>query len=294
MVNAFDIPTRQSFLSEMVGKGPDLANAIAVNSSCFNGARVVGPALAGMFLALAGPGVCFFVNGLTYLAVIAALWAMDVPKRALPQHRQRLWGGLREGLTYAWDSPPIRTLLMLIGTFNLAGMAEQTLMPVIAKVLADNDEGAIGVLFAAAGMGAFAAALFLVSRQSVTALHKWMAMAAGVYGLAMIAFSFANNLWSAAIFLIITGFALLLMTAGANTLLQTIVDEDKRGRVVSLYTTMVTGLAPVGGLLAGMAADWLGAPITLRFTGCICLCLALAFALRLPVFAYQMEKTPPA
>jgi MFS family permease len=278
--NAFDIPTRQSFLSEMVGKGPDLANAIAINSSVFNGARVVGPALAGLFLELTSPGVCFLVNGLTYLAVIFALRAMDVPARTLPKTSQRLLGGLREGLVYAWKTPAIRTLLLLIGTFNLAGMAETTLLPVIAKAVLDGDQGTLGLLFAAAGVGAFAAALFLASRQNVMALGKWMAIAPTLYGLAMVVFSFATTLWAAALLLCVSGFALLLLTAGANTLLQTNVDEDKRGRVVSLYTTMVTGLAPIGGLLAGLVAEQMGAPLTLRVTGLLCLGLALPFALK--------------
>jgi MFS family permease len=277
LANAFDIPTRQSFLSELVGKGPDLANAIALNSSVFNGARLVGPALAGLLLALTGPGVCFLTNAVTYLAVLSALRAMRLPARQRPPARGRLFGGLREGLVYAYRSTPIRSLLILIGVFNMAGMAETTLLPIVTTAILHGAAGALGFLSAAAGTGALAAALFLASRRSVLDLDRWIAAAPVLFGSALVAFSFANTLWAAALLLTTTGFALLLMTAAANTVLQTIVDEDKRGRVVSLYSMMVTGLAPVGGLIAGLVADRIGAPYTLRIAGVCCLAASAAF-----------------
>jgi len=278
LANAFDIPTRQSLLSEMVGKGSDLANAIALNSSIFNGARLVGPALAAFVLALTSPGVCFLVNAASYLAVLGALWAMQFPKRDWPSNSSPFLRGLREGLVYAWKSRPIRSLLVLIGLFNMAGMAETTLLPVITTAVFHGEGSLLAFLFAAAGVGGFSAALFLASRRNVQDLGKWIIAAPPVFGLSMVAFSFANNLWSAALLLVATGFALLLITAAANTILQTIVEEDKRGRVVSLYTMMVTGLAPVGGLLAGLLADRLGAPFTLRLAGLGCLAVSATFA----------------
>jgi len=281
-VNAFDIPTRQSFLSEMVGKGESLANAIALNSSVFNGARIVGPALAGLLLALTSTGVCFVVNGLSYLAVLAALLAMRLPPRARPAVHGHLLDGVREGLAYAWRSAPIRSLLVLIGLFNMAGMAESTLLPIIATAVLKGDAPTLGLLTAAAGLGAFTAAVYLALRRSVCGLDRWMVATPALYGLGLMTFSFTSTSWAAALLLVVTGFALLLMTAGANTLLQTLTDEDKRGRVVSLYTTMVTGLAPVGGLLAGFLADIFGAPLTLRVTGFACLAGAAVFALRFP------------
>ena len=280
LANAFDIPTRQSFLSELVGKGPDLANAIAINSSVFNGARLLGPALAGLLLALTSPGVCFLTNAVSYLAVLAALGAMRLPARALPVGRGRLFSGLREGLAYAWRSAPIRTLLLLIGVFNMAGMAETTLLPIVTTAILHGAAEALGFLSAAAGLGAFTAALFLASRRSVPDLDRWIAAAPVLFGSALVAFSFANTMWAAALLLTTTGFALLLMTAAANTVLQTIVHEDKRGRIVSLYSMMVTGLAPVGGLLAGLVADRMGAAWTLRIAGLCCLAASVPFAVQ--------------
>jgi MFS family permease len=278
--NACDIPTRQSFLSELVGKGPDLANAIAINSSVFNGARLVGPALAGLLLALTSPGVCFLANGASYLAVLAALAAMQLSPRQRLANPTPLLSGLREGLRYAWRSEPIRSLLLLIGFFNMAGMAETTLLPIITTAVLNGEAPTLGFLSAAAGMGAFAAAIFLVTRRSVLDLARWIALTPPAYGLAMLSFSFASSMWAAALLLTATGFALLLMTAAANTVLQTIVDEDKRGRVVSLYTMMVTGLAPVGGLLAGLTAEHVGGPLTLRLAGLCCLAASVPVVLR--------------
>jgi MFS family permease len=282
VLNAFDIPARQSFLSELVGKGDDLANAIALNSSVFNGARLVGPALAGLLLALTGPGVCFVANALSYLAVLAALGAMRLPRRERPARRGRLLGGVGEGLAYAWRSPPIRSLLVLIGLFNMAGMAETTLLPVVATRALAGGSATLALLSAAAGLGAFAAAVLLAARRSVRGLERWVVAAAGVFGPGMIAFSFTGSTWAAALLLGVTGFTLLLLTAAANTLLQTLVAEDKRGRVVSLYTMMVTGLAPVGGLLAGLLADRIGAAAALRLAGVLCVSAWAAFAVRMP------------
>jgi MFS family permease len=276
-VNAFDIPTRQSFLSELVEDRADLPNAIALNSSVFNGARLVGPALAGIVLLLTSPGICFLANAASYLAVLTALFAVRLPGRRLPA-QMRLLGGVREGLVYAWRSVPIRSLLLLIGLFNMAGMAQTTLLPVISTVVLEGDAGVLGLLSASAGVGALTAALFLAWRRSVRGLGRWIIMAPALFGMGLVTFSLAHTLWTSALLLAATGFALLLMTAGANTLLQILADEDKRGRVLSLYTTAVTGLAPVGGLLAGLVAEQVGAALTLRLTGLACLAGAAVFA----------------
>jgi MFS family permease len=270
-INAFDIPTRQSFLSELVGKGEDLANAIALNSSVFNGARLIGPTLAGILLSLTSAGVCFAFNGVSYLAVLAALLAMRLPQRRHLPARGRLLGAVAEGVAYAWKNLPIRSLLVLIGLFNMAGMAETILLPVISTTVLHGDATTLALLSAAAGVGALLAALFLASRQSGHDLGKWIVAAPALFGLGMVAFSSVRNLWVSALFLTTTGFALLLTTAAANTALQTLVEDDKRGRVMSLYTMAVTGLAPVGGLIAGLLADWVGAADTLRLAGLTCL-----------------------
>jgi MFS family permease len=258
-VNAFDGPTRQSFLSELVGKGEDLANAIALNSSVFNGARLIGPALAGILLSVTGAGVCFVLNGVSYLAVLAALLAMRLRRRQRLPARGKLLGGVGEGIADAWRNVPIRSLLVLIGLFNMAGMAETTLLPVIATAVVHGDATTLALLSAAAGIGAFAAALFLASRRRGHNLGNWIVAASALFGLGMVAFSFASNLWISAVFLTTTGFALLLTTAAANTVLQSLAEDDKRGRLMSLYTMAVTGLAPVGGLSAGLLANWIGA-----------------------------------
>ena len=285
--NAFDIPTRQSFLSELVGKGPDLANAIALNSSVFNGARLVGPALAGLLLALTSPGVCFLANGAQlpgghhWPPCCYAHARGAANGRAAPATPGRLISGLREGLAYAWRSPPIRSLLLLIGVFNMAGMAETTLLPIITTAVLDGAAPTLEFPFGRCRDGSICRwPLFLASRRSVPDLAKWIALAPAAFGLAVVAFSFANSLWAAALLLTATGFALLLMTAAANTVLQSIVEEDKRGRVVSFYTMMVTGLAPIGGLFAGFLADGIGAPLALRLAGLGCLVEAIPFALQ--------------
>ncbi|HMF15876.1 MAG TPA: MFS transporter, partial [Gemmataceae bacterium] len=281
-INALDMPTRQTFLSELVGKGDILANAIAVNSSVFNGARLVGPALAGLVLYWTNSGVCFLINGCSYLAVLLALCAMRLP-RPQPQHAPgHLLSKITEGLAYAWRSTPIRSLLLLIGLFNIAGMAEMTLLPVIASNILHGNASTLALLSASAGAGAFAAAVLLASRRSVAGLSKWIVAAPVVFGLALVSFSLAGTLWASVLLLTATGFSLLLMTASANTILQTTVADDKRGRIMSLYTMAVTGLAPVGGLLAGLLADRVGAAVTLRLAGLACLAGALVFALRFP------------
>ena len=205
---------------------------------------------------------------------------MHLPPHAAGPARRGLWSDLKEGLTYAWRSRSIRSLLFLIGVFNMAGMAETTLLPIVATAVLHGDAATLALLSAAAGLGAFVAALFLASRRDVGELDRWITLAPVCHGVALLGFSFASNLVAAALLLSATGFALLLMTAGANTILQTIAPEDKRGRVVSLYTTMVTGLAPVGGLVAGLLADQVGTGYTLRIFGLACLGVAVIRAIR--------------
>ncbi len=218
MINAVDIPARQSFLRELVGTGDDLANAIAVNSSVYNGARLVGPALAGIVLFWTSSGICFLINGFSYLAVLAALLLMNLPPWRRQPARVPFLRGVREGLAYAWRTAPIRSLLLLIGLFNMAGMAEITLLPVIASAVLHGDASTLALLSAAAGAGAFAAAVLLATRRSVLGLDRWIIMAPVAFGLGLLAFSFAGTLWAAALLLTTTGFSLLLMTAAANTI----------------------------------------------------------------------------
>jgi MFS family permease len=281
VVNALDIPSRQSFLREMVPRREDLPNAIALNSSVWNGARLVGPTLAGVLLLLTSPGVCFLINGLSYLTVIAALLAMRLPPQQRSQARRPILGGVGEGLAYAWRCGPIRSLLLLIGLFQMAGMAQSALLPVISSVVLGGDASTLGLLTACGGAGALAAAVFLAARRSLLGLGRWIVGATVAFGLGLVTFSFAGSFWAAAPLLAVTGWSLLLLTAGANTILQTMVEEDKRGRVLSLYTLAVTGLSPVGGLVGGLLADQVGAPLTLCLAGLACLAAALTFSLRI-------------
>jgi MFS family permease len=285
VVNAFDIPGRQSFLGEIVPRQENLANAIALNSAVWNAARLVGPALAGLLLLVTNAGVCFLVNGLSYLAVLAALLAMRVPARQVRPPAGPVFGGVREGLAYAWNFRPIRSLLLLIALFQMAGMAQTTLLPVIATAVVGGDASTLGLLAAAGGLGSLTAAVSLAARRSVQGLGRWIAASTVVFGGALVAISFARSVGPAALLLSAIGFSLLLLTAGANTIMQTLVAEDKRGRILGLYTMAVTGLSPLGGLLAGVLADQVGAPITLRLAGLGCLATLIAFAVRLPRLA---------
>lgn len=281
VVTAFDTPARQVFLSEIVPRREDLANAIALNSTVWNAARLVGPMLAGLMLLATSPGVCFLVNGLSYLAVLAALLVMRLPASHSSPVRGPLLGKIWEGLIYAWRVQPIRSLLLIIAMFQMAGLSLTTLLPILANSFDAGNASTLGFLMASTGLGALGAAVFLTLRRSLAGLGRWIAAATLVFGIGLLGVSFAGNVWVAAPLLACTGFALLLLTAGANTLMQTIVAEDKRGRVLSLYTMAVTGLSPVGGLLAGLLADEVGAFLTLRLASLACLVSSVVFAFRL-------------
>ncbi len=282
VVDAFDIPARQFLMTEMVGTSDDLANAIALNSSIFNAARLVGPALAGALLAWTSPGVCFLVNGISFIAVLVALWAMDLPSTSLERKHRRLLAGIGEGFTYAWESGPIKAVLLLAALVSMTATASSTLLPLVATSMLHGDSKTLGILTAATGAGALVGTLLLASRKSVVGLGKWIAGAPALFGLGLAAFSCASSLWSSALFLAIAGFALLLLMAASNTVLQTIVDADKRGRVMSLFTMAVNGLAPIGGLLAGLLAYSAGAAVTLRVAGAASIAGSLLFVLHYP------------
>jgi MFS family permease len=278
IVNAFDMPARQSFLNEMIERREDLSNAIALNSSMFNGARLIGPALAGLVLAATSAGICFLLNALSFLAVLAALLAMQVKPRSNHQLSRNLREGLREGFAYAFGFAPIRALLLLVAWVSLLSMSYSTLLPVFATDELQGGAYTLGLLTSAAGIGALAGALLLASRKTVLGLGRWIMAMPAVLGGAMIGFSWVHALLPAMFFVLIAGFALMMQMASTNTVLQTIVDEDKRGRVMSLYTMSFMGLAPLGSLLAGYLADQMGAPLTVRFAGIGCIAGSVVFA----------------
>ncbi|HKI36543.1 MAG TPA: MFS transporter [Gemmataceae bacterium] len=284
VVNVFDMTARQAFYTEMLDRREDLANAIALNSTMVNGSRLVGPALAGLLLAETSAGVCFLVNGLSYLAVLAALLAMRLNPRPRERSRGRVLAGLREGIGYAFGFAPIRAILLLLSLVSLMGMSYSVLLPIFARDVLGGGAYTYGLLGAASGVGALAGALRLAARHSVLGLGRWIAVMPALFGAALIAFSFSRTLWLSLPLLAVAGFAMMVHMAASNTVLQTIVDEDKRGRVMSLYTMAFLGTAPLGSLLAGWLADvnLIGAQNTVRLGGACCAVGSLLFAAQLP------------
>jgi MFS family permease len=289
IVNAFDMPARQAFLVELVAGQENLANAIALNSSMVNAARLVGPALAGLLLSQTSAGVCFLVNALSFLAVLAGLLAMRVPRSARQRHRVPLSAGLREGLVYAFGFAPIRAILLLVALVSLVGLSYTVLLPVFAIEVLGGGPDTLGFLSAAAGVGALASALVLAARRSVVGLGRWIALAPGGFGLGLIALSFSRSLWLSLLLLVFNGFAVMMHLAASNTVVQTIVEEDKRGRVMSLYILAFMGVSPFGSLLAGYGAEVLGAPGMVRIAGVCCITGSVLFTLALPALRERVR-----
>jgi MFS family permease len=281
VVNGFDIPTRQAFVVDMVGK-EDLMNAIALNSSMFNGARIVGPAIAGILVASIGEGWCFFVNGVSYVAVIAGLLMMRVPERKKSPVTASPLARIAEGFRYTAGTRPIASLLLLLGLVSLAGMPYAVLMPIFADRVLHGGARVLGILMSASGFGALLGALSLAFRRGVTGLGRWVAVSAAGFGAALIAFSFSHSLWFSAALLIPVGYALMLEMASSNTLIQAMVPDELRGRVMAVYSMMFMGMAPIGALLAGFSAHAFGAAETVAAGGVLCIAGAAAFAWKLP------------
>lgn len=282
VVHAFDMPTRQAFVMEMVEDRADLANAIALNSSMVNAARLLGPSIAGVLIAAVGEGTCFLINGLSYLPVIAALLAMSFKARDSKPRALQVWQGLKDGIVYAASFTPIRAILLLLALVSLMGMPYVVLMPVFAKDVLHGGPHTLGFLMGGSGMGALGGALYLASRRTVLGLGKKMALASGLFGIGLIAFSLSRVLWISLLLMLIVGFGQMVEMASSNTVLQTIVDDDKRGRVMSLFAMAFMGMAPFGSLLAGFLASRIGAPGTLLVGGAACLLGAAIFWRRLP------------
>ena len=282
VINAFDMPTRQSFIVEIVDKPEDLGNAIALNSFMFNGARLVGPAIAGILIGFLGEGICFLINGLSFVGIIMALLAIKVPEREKAAHTSRLWHDLKEGYSYAFGFAPIRYILLQLGLMSFMGMSYAVLMPIFAKDILHGGPHTLGFLMAASGIGALTGSVYLASRQTILGLGRLIAYASVIFGMGIIAFSFSKILIVSLSMMFLTGFGMIVQIASANTILQSIVEEDKRGRVMSIYTTAIIGMAPIGNLFAGALASLIGAPNTLILSGSACIIGSLLFALKLP------------
>ncbi len=282
IINAFDIPIRQSFLLEMIENREDLGNAIALNSSMFNGARLVGPAVAGVMIAAIGEGPCFLLNSISYIAVILALAAMKIPRRHIEKSSGGVFTGFAEGARYAFGFLPIRNILLLLALVSVMGLPYSVLMPIFARDILGGGPHTLGFLMSATGVGALSGALLLASRKSVRGLGKWISNATITFGLGLIAFSFSRILTLSILLLFVVGFGMMVQMASSNTILQTIVDDDKRGRIMSFYTMAFMGMAPLGSLLAGSFASTIGAPYTLLIGGVVCIAGAAYFASQLP------------
>lgn len=271
VINAFDMPARQSFLVEMVEGREDLSSAIALNSSIVNMARLLGPSLAGLVIAWKGEGFCFLADGVSYLAVIASLLLMHVtPAEAARREQPSMLRELREGWSYVSSSASLRTILLLFAIVSLMGMPYTTLMPVFASVVLHGGAHTLGFLMGAAGCGALGAALWLAMRKNVLGLGRVIGLSAAIFGLALAAFSFSRIFWLSMALLFIAGFGMILEMSSSNTVIQTIVNDQMRGRVMSYYAMAFVGMAPFGSLMAGALAHWIGAAHTLLLTGLCC------------------------
>lgn len=288
VVNAFDIPGRQSFLVDMVGKD-DLMNAIALNSSMFNGARVIGPAIAGILVAKIGEGWCFFANAVSYIAVIIGLLLMrvDSPARALLASPLE---HMMEGFRFVNRTAPIRALLLLLGLVSLVGMPYVVLMPIFADRILHGGARGLGILMGATGVGALLGALTLAFREGVKGLGRWVAWCSAGFGASLVVFALSHSFWISVILLLPVGYTIMLQMACSNTLIQVMVPDALRGRVMAVYSMMFMGMAPVGALLGGALADRLGAPFTVAIGGLASVAAACWFGLHLPKIRVEARR----
>jgi MFS family permease len=281
-INAFDTPARQAFVVEMVERREDLANAIALNSSMVNAARLLGPSIAGILIAAVGEGMCFLLDSISYLAVIASLLAMKITPRETKATTAHVLDRLKEGFNYTFGFAPIRAILLLIALISLMGVPHMVLMPVFARDVLHGGPHTFGFLMAASGVGALGGAMYLASRNTVLGLGKIMALTGSLFGLGLIAFSLSHWFVVSLLLMLLTGAGMMVHMASSNTVLQTIVEDDKRGRVMSFYTMAFFGMVPFGSLLAGALANQMGAPHTVMIGGIACLVGSILFARKLP------------
>jgi len=280
IVNAFDVPGRQAFIVEMVGK-EDLMNAIALNSSMFNGARIIGPAIAGIVVAKIGEGWCFFADAVSYIAVIVGLLMMHVA----PRVRRPMGSPLEhviEGFRFVRETAPIRALLLLLGLVSLVAMPYTVLMPVFADRILHGGARGLGVLMGATGVGALLGALTLATKTGVHGLGRWVMFSCGGFGVFLVAFALSTHFWISTTLLVPVGFCMMLQMSSSNTLIQAMVPDHLRGRVMSVYSMMFMGMGPIGALTAGAIADRMGAPVAVITGAFVCVGGAAIFGLRLP------------
>lgn len=282
-VNALDIPARQSFVISMLEDQNDLGNAIALNSAMFNGARFVGPSLAGILIALVGEGICFLINGISYVAVIAALLSMKIPQAALDKKHKNILHDLKEGFNYAYGFKPIRFILLLLALTSFMGMPYAVLMPAFVRDILHGGPHTLGFLMSAAGAGALMGAIYLAARKSILGLGRIIPLSAGIFGAGLIGFAISRSTWFSLLLMVVIGFGVMVLVASCNTMLQTLVDNDKRGRVMSFFTVAFMGMAPLGSLMAGTLAELISISSTIIMGGIFCIAGAVVFSRQLTV-----------
>lgn len=280
--NAFDVPSRQSFVIDMVGKKEDLGNAIALNSMMFNMARLIGPSVAGIMLVSTSEGICFLLNAISYIFVIISLLMMRLNIDYAKKRKSEILKELKEGWTYTFGFPPIKHIIILLAIVNLTGMSYSVLMPVFAKEVLHGGSHTYGFLMGSAGFGALLGALYLASRETVLKLGRIIPAATILFGASLIVLSFSRLFLISLLLMVFVGMGLMLQTASSNTILQTITEDDKRGRVMSFYTMAIMGTAPFGSLLAGGSAKVIGTPYTILIGGIFSIIGAMFFLSKLP------------
>jgi len=289
LINAFDMPGRQSFMVKMVEDKADLSNAIAINSSMVNVARLAGPSLAGLIIAASNEGWCFTIDGVSYIAVIVSLLLMRVRRDAVERTSDTMAAQLREGWTYVSGFAPIRDILLLFALISLMGWPFMVLMPIFAAQVLHGGPHTLGFLMGSVGVGSLICALSMAARRSVRGLTKMLPIAAAAFGAGLIGFGLSHGLWLSLLLMLVTGFGMMQGLTASNTILQTLVDERMRGRVMSYYTMAFVGMAPFGSLLAGALAHAIGAPRTVVFSGLACLAGSLWFWSRLKSIRAKMR-----
>lgn len=275
--NAFDVPVRQSLVVELVEDKEDISNAIALNSTIFNGAKLVGPSLAGILITVTSIGVCFLINAVSFLFVIASILMMREVPHVKKEVKSGMVSNLKEGWNYTFGFPPIRNVILLLISVNLFGIMFILLMPVIAKEQLAGDSATFGMLMASSGVGAMIAAIYLASRKTVKGLARMIYKAISICGVALLLLAYSTNAYISSVLMVIAGFGMMLSTASGNSVIQTLADDDKRGRVMSYYSLAFLGTAPIAAIISGWAADLIGVDNTIMLSGVIVLITGFLF-----------------
>ncbi|MBF0499067.1 MAG: MFS transporter [Candidatus Riflebacteria bacterium] len=286
IVNAFDMPTRHSFVIELVGK-EDLANAIALNSAMFNSARTIGPAIAGILVATIGEGWCFLINAASFLAVIVALLFMDTKNLPRLATTRSALAEILDGFRFTVGNPPLRNMMTLLVVNSVFGLLYAVLMPIFSDKILDGGVRGLGMLMASAGIGTLFGSLMLATRRSAHGLERWISGSGWGYGAALVLFAWSKTFWLSAVFLFPIGFFQVVQWSASNTLIQAIIPDELRGRVMALYIMTFVGGGPLGALFGGWMANRIGAPLTVSVSGIACITGATLFALR---FKMQEDK----